>query len=191
MRRALDEMLQPVDPDIQRVLGILAASRHPLSKRHLEQTLGKPIEFSALLETGLGVWDDTRFGFHTRNSLVAGALIDRLSTEELAEIHSTLCEVAEDLQSLELASTPVSAAYSDTDEPVVEYWCLTAALEDRPGEGTYRNTGSVTATDPSGTTVQDKDEWHAALTSDLDPGVEPDHAIEFLYSTFRSEEEAP
>lgn len=91
----------------------------------------------------------------------------------------------------ELASTPVTADYSTGDEPVTEYWCLTAALDERPGEGTYENIGSVTATDPSGTSVEDHAEWHATLSSDLDPAAEPDHAIDFKYSTFRSGEQVP
>lgn len=100
MRRALDEMLQPIAEQTQQILGFLAASTQPLSKRQLEQAVQGPIEFSALLETGLAVWDDTRFGFHTRNRLVARALIDRMSSEELAEIHCTLRSVVEGPQAL-------------------------------------------------------------------------------------------
>lgn len=100
MRRALDEMLQPVAGETQRILGLLAASPQPLSKRQLEQAVQGQIEFSVLLETGLAVWDDTRFGFHTRNRPVARALIDRMSSEELAQIHCTLRSVVEGPQAL-------------------------------------------------------------------------------------------
>lgn len=91
----------------------------------------------------------------------------------------------------ELTSFPVSSAYSDSEELIEEYWCLTAILEGLPGEGTYQNTGTVTADDPRGETVTDEDDWEAVVGSDLDPGDEADHEIEFSYTTFRAGDQTP
>lgn len=93
--------------------------------------------------------------------------------------------------SAELSSTPVSTDYSDTEEPVTEYWCLAATLDKLPGEGSYENIGSATATAPGGATVTDSDTWEASVASDLDPGAESDHQIDFTYYTFRAEEQLP
>lgn len=93
--------------------------------------------------------------------------------------------------SAELAATPVAPDYSDTEEPVTEYWCLVATVDKRPDEGAYANTGSVTATAPGGTTVKDSDKWETSVSSDLDPGAEANHEIEFSYYTFRAGEQLP
>lgn len=108
----------------------------------------------------------------------------------VASVEECTPDIAAD-SSAELASTPVAPDYSDTDEPVTEYWCLVATLDKLPGEGSYANTGSVTATAPGGTTVTDSDTWKTSVTSDLDPGAEPDHQIEFRYDTFRAGEQLP
>lgn len=84
-----------------------------------------------------------------------------------------------------LTSTPVSADYSDTTSPVIEYWCLVATLDGLPGEGEYENEASVTALDPDQTEVSDADTWDADVLSDIDPADEPDHSITFTYETFR------
>jgi len=86
-----------------------------------------------------------------------------------------------------LVSTPVSADYSDTETPVAEYWCLVATIGDLPDEGAYENEAVVTAEDPSGTSVTDRDSWHAEVTTAIDPDDEADHLIAFDYETFRPE----
>lgn len=82
-------------------------------------------------------------------------------------------------------STPVSAEYSDTDEPVVETWCLVATINNLPDEGTYSNSVTATAQDPAGTAVEATATWHAEVTSSMNPDDEPDHVITFEYETFR------
>lgn len=84
-----------------------------------------------------------------------------------------------------LASTPVGSTYSGSDEPVVEYWCLVAAVDTFPDEGTDNYSATVTGQDPAEVTVEDTDEWHAEVTSVLDPADEPDHHIRLSYETFR------
>lgn len=88
-----------------------------------------------------------------------------------------------------LASTPVTADYSDTETPTTEYWCLVATLDSLPDEGSYTNTATVTGTDPSGAEVRDSDDWSAEVTSAMEPAAEPDHEITFTYETFRPGEE--
>src|SRR5699024_7018410 len=82
-------------------------------------------------------------------------------------------------------SRPVSAAYSDTETPVTEYWCLLASLGDLPDTGRYSNTGTVTATGPNGEEISDSDTWNATVTTAMDPAQEGEHAITFTYETFR------
>lgn len=82
-------------------------------------------------------------------------------------------------------STPVSGAYSDTEAPVAEYWCLTATLGDLPDEGDYTNEATVSAQDPAGKDVTDTDRWSAEVATAMDPGQENDHALTFTYHTFR------
>lgn len=85
----------------------------------------------------------------------------------------------------EPTSTPVDAEYSDSEEPVVETWCLVATLEALPDEGTYSNSVTATAQDPAEVSVEATDTWHAEITSTMDPTDEPDHVITFDYETFR------
>lgn len=87
--------------------------------------------------------------------------------------------------SREQSSTPVSADYSDTEDPVVETWCLVATIEDLPDEGTYSNSVTAKAEDPAGTSVEATDTWHAEVTSSMNPDDEPNHVITFEYETFR------
>ena len=88
-----------------------------------------------------------------------------------------------------LASTPVSAGYSDTETPTTEYWCLVATLGSLPDEGSYTNEVTATGTDPAGTAVADTDSWSADVASALDPAEEDDHEITFTYQTFRPGQE--
>lgn len=115
MRRALEEMLEPAAGQTIVMLGLLAASAQPLSQRQLEQAIGSSIDFSGLLETGMAVWDDTRLGFRPRNRLVASALLDRLSTQQLAEIHSTLSEVTDGPQALHHRAEAARACPGDLE----------------------------------------------------------------------------
>lgn len=85
----------------------------------------------------------------------------------------------------EPTSTPVSAEYSDSEEPLVETWCLVATIDELPDEGEYSNSVTATAQDPAGTSVEATDTWHATVTSTMDPADEPDHVITFGYETFR------
>ena len=85
----------------------------------------------------------------------------------------------------EPTSTPVSAEYSDAEEPVIETWCLVATIDELPDEGEYSNSVTATAQDPAGTSVEATDTWHATITSTMDPADEPDHVITFGYETFR------
>lgn len=82
-------------------------------------------------------------------------------------------------------STPVRASYSGSDEPVVEYWCLVAAVDSFPDEGTHNSSVTVTGHDPADVGVKATDDWHAEVTSTLDPAQEPTHRITFRYETFR------
>ncbi len=84
-----------------------------------------------------------------------------------------------------LNSTPVSAHYTATDEPVVEYWCLVAVIDEFPDAGEYSNSVMVSAADPADNEVEATDEWHAEVTSVMDPTQEPDHSLTFSYETFR------
>lgn len=90
-----------------------------------------------------------------------------------------------------LASTPVSADYSDTTDDTVEYWCVTAKLKNGGEIGDYTNTATVTAEDPAGTTVDAQDSWTARIRLGLDPKQEPTHEIVFAYETFRPGGTAP
>ena len=85
----------------------------------------------------------------------------------------------------EPTSTPVSAEYSNSDDPVVETWCLVATIDALPDEGEYSNSVTATAQDPAGTSVKATDTWHSTVTSSMDPSDEPDHVITFSYETFR------
>lgn len=89
----------------------------------------------------------------------------------------------------QLTSTPVSADYSDSEEPVVENWCLVARIDTLPDEGEYSSSVTVTARDAAGTSVKATDSWHAQVTSALDPSKVPAHVITFSYETFRPSEE--
>lgn len=82
-------------------------------------------------------------------------------------------------------SIPVSADYTDSTDPTVEYWCLTATLGALPDEGEYTNTATVTGQGPAGNQVSDRDSWSTDVTTALDPGDEADHPITFTYNTFR------
>lgn len=83
------------------------------------------------------------------------------------------------------SSTPVSADYSETTDPTIEYWCVTATLKNDGEVGQYENTATVTAKDPAGTTVEASDSWKASVRLRLDPKQEPTRDIVFEYETFR------
>ncbi|KZE09936.1 SipW-dependent-type signal peptide-containing protein [Brevibacterium casei] len=85
----------------------------------------------------------------------------------------------------DLRSTPVSAEYSETTDPTIEYWCVSAKLKDNGEVGQYENTATVTAEDPAGTKVEAKDSWNAKIRLGLDPKQEPNRDIVFKYETFR------
>ena len=85
----------------------------------------------------------------------------------------------------DLRSTPVSSDYSDTTDPTIEYWCVTAMLRNNGEVGRYENTATVTAEDPAGTRVEATDSWNASVRLGLDPKQEPKRDIVFEYETFR------
>lgn len=82
-------------------------------------------------------------------------------------------------------STPVDATYSASTEPVVEYWCLVAVVDEFSDEGTYATSVEATAQDPADVTVEATDQWHAEVTTALDPANEPPHQLTVRYETFR------
>ncbi|MCM3660798.1 hypothetical protein M3148_07280 [Georgenia satyanarayanai] len=86
-------------------------------------------------------------------------------------------------------STPVPATYSESTEPVREYWCLYAAYDGAPEVGEYANTATVTARPPAGADVEAKDTWGATVVARLDPAAEPVHTITFTSTTFRPGEQ--
>ncbi|HLT83410.1 MAG TPA: hypothetical protein VKZ83_04175 [Phototrophicaceae bacterium] len=100
------------------------------------------------------------------------------------------CHVDADIPTdVDLASTPVPATYTSDTEATTELWCLLAAYDGPPQVGEYTNTATVTATDPSGTEVDDEDRWDAVVVRELDPAAEQEHEITFTYETFRPGEE--
>lgn len=82
-------------------------------------------------------------------------------------------------------STPVGATYSASAEPVVEHWCLVAVVDEFSDEGAFDNSVQATAKDPADVTVDATDEWHAEVTTVLDPAKEPAHQLTVSYETFR------
>lgn len=86
-------------------------------------------------------------------------------------------------------STPVSADYSTSATPIVEHWCLVVTLDQVPGSGTYKNTATVTGTDPAGTQVQASDDWTAKVLGDVNLDAEAKHKIGLSYQTFRPGQE--
>ena len=83
------------------------------------------------------------------------------------------------------ASTPVGPEYSATDEPVVEYWCLVAVVDEFPDEGETTHAVKARAKDPADVTVEATDDWHGKVTTVLDPAKEPTHQLTLSYETFR------
>lgn len=90
-----------------------------------------------------------------------------------------------------LTSTPVDAAYSSTETPTTEFWCLVATVDRLPGEGAYANTATATAKAPDASQVTAKDQWATQVSTSVDPADEPDHQITFTYETFRPGEVTP
>ncbi|WP_028464136.1 helix-turn-helix transcriptional regulator [Nesterenkonia alba] len=138
IHRALDEVLAPASPTTIRALELLAASAEcsseSLSKREIDEALGEAtVEFSDLLETGLAVWDETRFGYTTRNHVIARALLDRTSSQNYAEVHWRLSEVLDEVRSLrhQVAAVRASAQSEDID-------CLITRLREQAEKALMR-----------------------------------------------------
>lgn len=100
MRSAVSEMLQFVDPARTWLLELLAAAQTPLSKRQLEAAARGPVDFTALLESGLALWDDTVLGYAPRDTVVAQLLINRCSTDRLVRIHQALIDIVTPVEAL-------------------------------------------------------------------------------------------
>ncbi|MBD8061597.1 hypothetical protein [Oceanitalea stevensii] len=86
-------------------------------------------------------------------------------------------------------STPVPSTYSESTDPVAEFWCLYAAYDGAPEVGEYANTAGVTARAPEGTEVRAEDTWDATVVARHDPAAEPVHTITFTSTTFRPGEQ--
>lgn len=117
-------------------------------------------------------WGDNIFG-------AASTTLFRVSSEAKCTVDAAPRTASEPV------STPVGADYSASDDPVVEYWCLVAVVEEFPDEGQYADSFEATAKDPAGVGVEAADEWHAEVTTVLDPAKEPTHQLTFSYDTFR------
>lgn len=95
IRQALEQRLARLSQDQVDTLKLLAAAPHGLTTGQLEQLRGRPADVGALLETGLAVWEDIRFGCRIRSRVIGAALLELLTPEQRVEIHRDLTEVVE------------------------------------------------------------------------------------------------